>query len=224
MIDRYDFYFQYTLNNYHKILEPNLPSYTKRLDIFKKLSDIIPPHRVILRYDPIVLSNKTDYTFHLKGIEQTLSILKDYVDTLMVSFITPYRKIHKRLNGLEKEHGFIMQTPDSEDVNSFASNLSSVGELFKVKISSCSDSRFDDTKIERGCCIDGDLVNKIKGTSINFKKDSNQRDGCGCVKSVDMGSYNTCSFNCAYCYANHNSSVVSKNLKRYDPLNSSLLS
>ena len=38
---------------------------------------------------------------------------------------------------------------------------------------------------------------------VSKPKDRNQRGLCGCVESVDIGSYSTCSHGCAYCYANH---------------------
>ena len=224
IIDNYSFYFQFTLNNYPKIFEPNLPSFGKRVDTFKKLSDIISPARVILRYDPIILSNKTDYSYHLKAIDQILSTLTMYTKTLMVSFVTPYKKIQKRMNIIEQKQDLIFQTPLGEEVKDFACKLAQIGNFYNIKVNSCSESMFEGTEIQKGCCIDGDLINEIKGTEFKFKKDSNQRAGCGCVKSVDMGVYNTCSFNCAYCYANYTSSGVIKNLKRYDPTNQSMLS
>jgi len=32
--------------------------------------------------------------------------------------------------------------------------------------------------------------------------DQPSRDGCGCVASVDIGAYDSCSHGCLYCYAN----------------------
>src|SRR6056297_3462321 len=59
----YNFYFQYTLNNYPEILEPRLPDLEKRIEVFKKLSEKIGKKRVIWRYDPIIISNKTPMEF-----------------------------------------------------------------------------------------------------------------------------------------------------------------
>ena len=46
-------------------------------------------------------------------------------------------------------------------------------------------------------------------------KDSGQREFCGCMRSKDIGEYNTCAHLCEYCYANTSKEAALANLKRH---------
>ena len=42
-----------------------------------------------------------------------------------------------------------------------------------------------------------ELIEKIIGCKLNVGKDKNQSKECGCVESVEIGTYNTCKNGCA---------------------------
>ena len=51
------YYFQMTLNDYeNENLEPNVPTLEKRIDTFKRLSDLIGKEQVIWRFDPLIVT------------------------------------------------------------------------------------------------------------------------------------------------------------------------
>ena len=46
-------------------------------------------------------------------------------------------------------------------------------------------------------------------------RDKGQRQFCGCIKSKDIGEYNTCIHSCEYCYANASKERALENYKKH---------
>lgn len=67
--------------------------------------------------------------------------------------------------------------------------------------------------VKKSSCIDKNLIEEIIGYKLDVKKDSGQRENCGCVKSLEIGIYNTCIHGCAYCYACDTKDISTNNFK-----------
>ena len=66
-LDKYNYYFQFTLNAYGKDVEPNIPSKNDVIiPAFQQLSKIIGRERIIWRYDPIFFNEYYTMEYHCK--------------------------------------------------------------------------------------------------------------------------------------------------------------
>jgi hypothetical protein len=96
MIDRfnllqdYSYYFQFTLTPYDKDIEPNLPAKTKIIDTFLGLSDKIGAHRIIWRYDQILLSKRISLGYHVDHFGNMSRRLSGYTEKCIISFVDMY--------------------------------------------------------------------------------------------------------------------------------------
>jgi len=60
----YRYYFHFTLNDYPKELEAHLPPLEERVETFIGLSRLLGARRVVWRYDPVIISGRTDFRWH----------------------------------------------------------------------------------------------------------------------------------------------------------------
>lgn len=219
MLDRlkelqdYNYYFQFTLTGYGKDIEPNLPDKRKvLLDAFKRLSLKTGKNRVIWRYDPILFTERYTEAYHMKAFRTIAESLRGYTDRVVISFVDMYTKTKRNMQGIQVLN---LEKPELE---MFASKLAQIAEENNMKISACAESLdLSAYGIEHSSCIDRQLIEQIIGCKIKDRKDKNQRSECGCIESVEAGSYNTCRNGCRYCYANYSDHEVARSCRLYDP-------
>jgi len=210
LIQDYSYYFQFTLNPYEQDIEINLPQKDEIIETFKKLSDMVGPERIIWRYDPVLLNEKYNITYHIENFEKFASILKEYTEKVTFSFIDFYKRITENIK-IIKAHEIT-----TEEKNIIAENFSQIAKENNLLIDTCAED-IDLSKygITHARCIDDRLITRIIGYNFSAEKDKTQRLECGCVKSIDIGEYNSCSNGCIYCYANYSRTLVEKNIKKH---------
>lgn len=202
----YRYYFQYTVNDYGPPLEPNLPDLKRRLDTFRTLAARLGPERVVWRYDPIIVSSRMPLAHHVDRIGRIASSLTGCSKRLVISFMDFYSKTSRRLSEVSRATGerFVdIALPEHRaELQDLARQVREIADGAGLEVSSCAEA-VDLAKegITWGACIDGELVERVFGVRREFRKDRGQRPECGCVESVDIGTYNTCRHLCAYCYA-----------------------
>ncbi|WP_159084813.1 DUF1848 domain-containing protein [Dongshaea marina] len=218
----YSYYFQVTILDYPKEIEKHTPPLDQALKNFIALSELLGPERVIWRYDPILLSSMTPLDYHLRTFERIAKGLAEHCRQVMVSFVDLYPRVSQQLAKLNLEIEDLHQSRDR--ALEFAASLEAIATSHGLRISSCAETLpLEEVGIAPGCCIDGRLLEKVSGRTIKVRKDPGQRPECGCVKSVDIGSYHSCLHGCRYCYATPWPATARRNFTRHQSLNVRLL-
>ncbi|MDR0466329.1 MAG: DUF1848 domain-containing protein [Deltaproteobacteria bacterium] len=216
------FYFQYTLNDYEQEgLEPRLPSLRQRLKAFAKLAERIGKHRVIWRFDPIIMSNTLTVETVLQKIQRIAEAVSPYTEKLVFSFVDWYGKSEKSLKKIDAS----LRPPTQEETLRLAAGIVAVNAALpaSLRLATCAeDIDLAAFGIAKNHCVDAKLLLELcpdDQDMVRFygpkkkqagllpmadamKKDTGQRLACGCAPSKDIGGYDSCMHLCAYCYAN----------------------
>ena len=209
-LENFNYYFQFTLTPYEKDLEPWVPYKKELLDTFISLSMMVGKEKIIWRYDPILLNDKYDFSFHLHYFESIARIISPYTEKCVISFIDIYANSAKNLEDLN------VREPSRDEMISFAKEFKLIADHCGFRIASCAESiDLDSMGILHNKCIDNILIERIIGRELNYIKDRYQREDCGCVESIDIGAYNTCTHGCLYCYANFNRKSAIDNFDKH---------
>lgn len=205
------YYFQYTLTGYGRDVEENLPPQEARLEAFAQLSERLGANRVLWRYDPILLSRSYPVDGHLSEFERLANRLKGRTRRVTISFVDTYARNKGRLAQIGAEPIF------EETMRSMASEMARIARANGMEpVACCEKLDLTECGVSAASCVDARLLGEIGGVPLRTKKDSNQREHCGCAPSVDIGAYNTCPNGCAYCYANYSPALLARNLAGRD--------
>lgn len=230
----YQYYFQYTLNDYEQEgLEPYIPKLEQRIATFQELSERIGKHRVIWRFDPVILGNTLTVESVLERIHRLAERLAPYTEKLVFSFLDMYKKTGNNLKKLDP----LLRPPGAEEARRLAEGIARInaGLVAPVALATCAEELdLYPLGIAHNKCIDpellvrlcpaspelraisahsfpprqGSLLPVVGACGVGGVKDRGQRSSCGCAPSKDIGRYNTCMHLCAYCYANRSKTDV----------------
>ena len=219
----FNYYFQYTITGYPKALEGHLPSTYQSIETFMRLSDIIGPSKIIWRYDPILVSNLTPLSEHKRKFHKIASLLAGKTYKVVISFVDLYTKTERGLKSVPSLN-YRDLTANQGELIDLCRFMVEVCQQYNLAIETCAEGiDLTDIGIQPGKCIDDELIKHVFGIDTAHRKDPNQRTECGCVKSIDIGSYNTCLHGCKYCYATYSETSVQKNRLKHDPSSPFLL-
>ncbi len=209
----YTYCYQFTLTGYGKDLEPNLPNKKEiMIPIFQKLSTQIGKEKMVWRYDPIIVTNRYTISYHMKAFEQIAQSLKGYTDKVIISFLDWYVKMKRNMQDIQ------VHEITQHDIEHLASHFAAIARDNNLTIETCAE-KIDLTPygIKHGSCIGKQWLERVLKCELKGLKDKNQRKECGCMESIEIGSYHTCINGCKYCYANDSFQKAVTNYINYNP-------
>ncbi len=208
--------FHVTITPYSKDVEPNISDKRLIIEGVKKLSLVLGIDNVVVRYDPIFLSDKYNVDYHIRAFDKLCKNLNGYVNKIIVSFMDEYKNVRSNKNIL-KYRAFTR-----EDYKKIGEAFSKSAMDNGMSVQTCfEDEDLTEYGFVKGECLSHELAYILTGKkfkSSNVRKEKK----CECVQMVDIGDYNSCMHMCKYCYANYDEKAVSSNFERHDD-NSSLL-
>lgn len=198
----YSYYFQFTLTPYGPELERNLRPKAELENTFLELSHRLGSGRVLWRYDPVILNSGLTVDYHKEQFYRLCQRLQGATEQVTFSFVDLYAK-------LRSDQLRAITVPEMEDLAAF---FAQTARDYGMRPCACCEKLdFTSLGVEPAACIDPKAVSRACGRLISVPKDKNQREGCGCCESVDLGAYDTCANGCVYCYANRSPAVVMRN-------------
>lgn len=225
--------------------EHGVPKLEERIETFKLLVDKLGFGGVIWRFDPLMLTPDIDIDKLLKKIENIGDRLKGYTEKLVFSFadISIYNKVKKNLdkNGInardwtpEEMAEFSSRLVALNTQKGWNYTLATCGEavnLDGIEHNHCIDDNliirraYKDSVLMKFLGItlpdmftpEEDIITLPNGSRVikGNNKDRGQRAFCGCMKSKDIGQYDTCIHGCEYCYANTSKQSAAAHYKNH---------
>ena len=208
--------FHVTLTPYHTNIEENVPDKNEIIKDILQLSNILGSENVVVRYDPIFLSNQYTVSYHIKAFKKLCELLEGKVSKVIISFLDEYKNVLKNRSLLQ------YRSFTEEDYQQIGTEFSRIAHEHHLLIHTCFEDRnLEEYGFDVGECFSHELAYIMTGKKYPSWK-ARQGKKCNCVQMVDIGSYNTCNHRCRYCYANFDEDQIEKNRKMHFP-DSSLL-
>jgi hypothetical protein len=203
-LENYHLYFQYTINNYPKEIEPQVPDYKETLKILEQLLKTFNPGQFNIRFDPILLQDDPVSNPEKERLSTFTKLCKDLVTLGMTqcrittSSLALYPHVAHRL----AKTGIRLSSRTEGEVTAFFQTMGEIAHKHNLQLYTCASPQLKDCGLPPAACIDGQLLEHLFGAKVSKAKDSGQRSACGCYKSSDIGDYlKPCGFQCVYCYS-----------------------
>jgi hypothetical protein len=195
----FPYYFQYTAIGYPQSIDGSSPSTETAIRTFQALSEAVGSDRIVWRYDPIILTTEITTEWHRNNFRRLADAIGSSAHHLVISIVDPYMKTKRRLGSADNGVCY-----DIDAYSDLLNWIATEAANRNLRVESCAEASLNVPGIVPGRCVDAHLLNEISGRESSSLRHHNQRAGCLCHNSVDIGVNNSCGFGCQYCYATAN--------------------
>ncbi len=207
----YHYYFHVTITPYKEDIETNMIDKREVLDSCIYLAKRLSKKHLVVRYDPVFLTEKYTVEYHKKAFEKLCFELKDSTTKIVINFLDIYPKMQrniKRLNIID---------PDLETRRELIDHFLKVTKQYNMELEVCMKHNLvTGLDVKMAKCIDGELIEEITGRIIDNIDVTTKSRACNCMPYVDIGTYDTCTLKCRYCYANNHARSTDINIATHD--------
>ena len=150
--------FHVTLTPYKKDIEPYVIDKRLVIEGIKRLSGILGSDNVVVRYDPIFLSDSYTLMYHIRAFDKMCKLLKGYVKKVVVSFLDDYKNVRYNMR-----YSRLMAFTE-EDYKQIGLNFSRSALENGMSVQTCFEERnLVNYGFTRGECLSLSLAEKITG-------------------------------------------------------------
>ena len=214
---KHPIYVHVTLTGYGNDIETYVPNKDEIIEDIIKVSKIIGPDRIVVRYDPIFISDKYTAKYHVKMFNRLCERLDGYVNKYLISFLDEYKNVINNKNILK------YKTMSEDDYRTIGEGFVEAVKKHNATVQTCFEERdLTEFGFIKGDCLSKELAYHLTGKTFKGTWKARKGNLCNCIPMVDVAAYNTCLHFCKYCYANYDEKEVRRNIHYHDE-NSSLL-
>ena len=209
--------FHFTITGQGPPVEAHNPPVETALRRFEELAGRLGPDAVLWRYDPILFEDERAAAMHRRRFAELAARLEGMTRRCTISFVDFYGKTERNLGTLERARGAPFLRPGGAEKRALARELSAIAAGRGMDTLSCCDDELVGEGVGKSRCIDPDAIGRVAGRPLPTVEPRPTRKDCGCVRSVDIGTYDTCGFGCAYCYAVSSERTARRRIAECDP-------
>jgi Domain of unknown function (DUF1848) len=215
----YRYLVHFTITGLERTYESHVPPLGAAVRQFRRIAERIGPDRILWRYDPILIAPRCGADFHLRNFESLAAALAGATRQCSISFVEVYGKVRRSFT----RRGLPIPAPGLEERKQLADRLGALAAARDIAVRACCNDELLGPTVGKARCVDLELIRRL-WPELDFEAEpAPTREECGCVRSYDIGAYDTCLHGCIYCYATRDREVARPLHARHDPESPTLI-